>query len=125
MPEPRRPSRPSNLRIFFDPFGNAFYSVMPLKYFAVLVTLAMAGYGISVFLPREGVFGASVVAIANLPTEDSVHQVIDDGSYVYAAMHEGLAIAPRNADLQNRANWMLLPDTALILSLASFEGNIY
>src|SRR5579883_2644576 len=82
-------------------------------------------YGITVYLLNVGVFGSTVTQIAQLPPEDSVRQVIDDGSFVYAATAEGVAYIASSADLQNRNKWTLIPDTVSILSLTSFHGTIY
>ncbi len=83
------------------------------------------GYGISIYLPQQGVFGATVRSIAGLPFEDSVRQAIDDGSFIYGAMREGVVFAPLTSDLQNGHNWDLIRDTAgAVRALARFKGTI-
>ncbi|HZK75711.1 MAG TPA: hypothetical protein VFD13_02275 [Candidatus Kapabacteria bacterium] len=80
-------------------------------------------YGISEFLPQRGAFGATATQLAGLQTEDSVRQVLDDGTHVYAAMHEGVVFTTSAADLQN---WSLLPDSGgSVRALANFHGTIY
>ena len=92
------------------------------------VYLATA-YGITVFLPNtgpNGIFGASATQLASLPQQDSVRQVIDDGSYVYAAMHEGVVWASITSDLHASSNWTFLPDSAgSVRALANFNGKTY
>jgi ligand-binding sensor domain-containing protein len=84
------------------------------------------GYGISVYFPLKGVFGATASQIASLPTEDSIRQVIDNGSYVYAAAHEGVAWTKNTSDLHAGTNWHLLPDSGgSVRSLANFNGTVY
>ncbi len=92
------------------------------------VYLATA-YGITVFLPNmgpNGIFGSSATQLASLPQQDSVRQVIDDGSYVYAAMHEGVVWASMTSDLHASSNWTYLPDSAgSVRALANFNGKTY
>jgi hypothetical protein len=92
------------------------------------VYLATA-YGITIFLPQKGsngVFGTTTTQLASLPQQDSVRQVIDDGSLVYAAMHEGVAWATITSNLQASSSWTFLPDSGgSVRALANFNGNIY
>jgi sugar lactone lactonase YvrE len=92
------------------------------------VYLATA-YGISVFLPQKGtngIFGATATQLASLPQQDSVRQVIDDGTYVYAAMHEGIVWAKITSDLHANSNWTFIPDSGgSVRALANFNGKVY
>ena len=84
------------------------------------------GYGVTVFLPQKGIFQSTATQLATLPQQDSVRQVIDDGTFVYAAMHEGVVWASNSSDLHAGANWSFLPDSGgSVRSLASFNGKIY
>jgi|GEM_PF-2522331 len=83
-------------------------------------------YGVSVFLPRTGAFGATASQLAGLRPEDSVRQLLDDGTHVFGAMHEGVIVASSAADLHNGHNWSLFPDTGgSVRALANFHGVIY
>ncbi len=89
------------------------------------VYLATA-YGISVYLPKDSVFGATATQFASLPQQDSVRQVLDDGTFVYGAMHEGVVWARNTSDLHASTNWTFLPDSGgSVRALASFRGNLY
>ncbi|HEX5317430.1 MAG TPA: hypothetical protein VFX22_12345, partial [Candidatus Kapabacteria bacterium] len=84
------------------------------------------GYGMSEFLPSKGAFGATVSQIAGLQSADSVRQILDDGTHVYGAMHEGVVFASSAADLQNGHNWTFLADTGgSVRALANYHGTIY
>ncbi len=84
------------------------------------------GYGVSVYFPLKGVFGATASQIASLPTEDSIRQVIGAGGFVYAAAHEGVAWASNSSDLHAGTNWHLLPDSdGSVRALANFNGTVY
>jgi hypothetical protein len=92
------------------------------------VYLATA-YGITVFLPQKGsngVFGSTATQLGSLPQQDSVRQVIDDGFFVYAAMHEGVVWAPIASNLQASSSWTFLPDPGgSVRALANFNGKVY
>lgn len=92
------------------------------------VYLATA-YGITVFLPKlgpNGVFGATATQFDTLPQQDSVRQVIDDGTFVYAAMHEGVVWVSNNVDLHVSSNWYFLPNSGgSVRALVNFNGKIY
>jgi ligand-binding sensor domain-containing protein len=87
------------------------------------------GYGITVFLPQEGlsgIFDATATQLNTLPQQDSVRQVIDDGTYVYAAMHEGVVWASNSSDLHVSSNWSFIPDSGgSVRALADVNGTIY
>src|ERR1019366_2287605 len=79
-----------------------------------------------VFLPQKGIFGATATQLASLPQQDSVRQVIDDGTYVYAAMHEGIVWARNTSDLHASTNWKFIPDFGgSVRALANVNGTIY
>jgi ligand-binding sensor domain-containing protein len=88
-----------------------------------------AGYGITVFYPGKdgfGVFGPTATQLASQPQLDSVRQVIDDGTFVYAAMYQGVVWAKNNSDLHAGSNWTFLPDSGwAVRALVNFNGKIY
>ncbi|HET6401264.1 MAG TPA: FlgD immunoglobulin-like domain containing protein [Candidatus Kapabacteria bacterium] len=101
-------------------------SINAITVYGDKIYLATA-YGITVFLSR-GAFGATVSQIAGLQSQDSVRQILDDGTHVYGAMHEGVVFANGNttAYLQDGHNWLLLPDAGgSVRALANFHGTIY
>ncbi len=87
------------------------------------------GYGLSVYIVQSGgvgYFGYTATQIANLPTEDSLRQIISDGSYVYGAAHEGVVFAKAGSDLHNSHNWTLIPDTGgSVRALVNYHGKVY
>lgn len=99
-------------------------SINSITIYGNIVYLA-TGYGISEWLPEKGYFGESINVIAGLQPDDSVVQVINTGSFVYAAMHEGVAYLPSTSDLEF-GGWKLIRDTSGgVSSLASFHNSIY
>ncbi len=104
-------------------YSNA--SIDGITIFRDTVYLATA-YGITVYLPQKGVFGYTATQLASLPQQDSVRQVIDDGTFVYAAMHEGIVWARNSSDLHASTSWTFLPDTGgSVRAIANFNGKIY
>jgi len=73
-----------------------------------------------------GAFGSTVSKIGPLEPNDSVRQVLVADGYLFAAMHDGVAIIPANADLRNPAKWSVVRDTTgAVRSLASFNGRVF
>ncbi len=93
--------------------------------FGGTVYLATA-YGLTVFNAQDSAFAETVTEIAGLPSQDSIRQVLDDGTHVYAAMEEGVVVARDALDLHAGSNWTLIPDTGgAVRSLAAYRGTIY
>src|SRR5207253_6516324 len=82
------------------------------------------GFGISIYLPKAGVFGSTAEQISG-QRDDSVRQVIEANGYIFAAMQEGVASIPSNADITNNRNWTLARDSSAVRSLAMFHGSVY
>lgn len=108
--------------------GYSNEAINGITIFRDTVYLAMA-YGITVFIRGKMDSEYSVLLRHNLhPCRSRIvfRQVIDDGTFVYAAMYQGIVWAKNNSDLHAGSNWTFLPDSGwAVRALVNFNGRIY